>query len=80
MICFVDLPRIELGSWQCECHVLPLNHRPMRNCLQIVLPTRIELVSPAPEAGALSVKLRELSRELYQLQDGNIQIQLVNFF
>ena len=24
----VDLPRIELGSWQCECHILPLNHRP----------------------------------------------------
>ncbi len=25
----VDLPRIELGSWQCECHVLPLNYRPV---------------------------------------------------
>ncbi len=26
----VDLPRIELGSWQCECHILPLNHRPLK--------------------------------------------------
>lgn len=27
----VDLPRIELGSGQCECPVLPLNHRPLNN-------------------------------------------------
>src|SRR3989344_8020893 len=26
----VDLPRIELGSGQCECPVLPLNHRPKK--------------------------------------------------
>ena len=45
----VDLPRIELGSWQCECHILPLNHRPFNifwECLRGELNSHQRLRKP----------------------------------
>src|ERR1035437_7299019 len=42
----VDLPRIELGSRQCECRVVPLHHRPSKNlsgCRESNLPGLVQV-------------------------------------